>query len=208
MRKIILPTVLSIACSVFLPMGYAAGATAAASQSSTQEAKPVEKLQSSLIAVMKAGKTLSYKARYDKLKTVVRNSFDFPFIARMVLGTGWSKLNEEQQMHFVSALGRLSASSYAKEFNGYSGEHFDFISSRAEPGGGLVRYAFKTGDGKTVNFDYQVIHVDGQWKIANVIVDGVSDLALKRGQYRRLLADRGYSGLMAWINKKIDANAS
>jgi len=202
MMKILLPAAFaafSLVTAVAATPARAAGADAAA--------QPVAKLQDALIATMKAGKSLDYSARYKKLDPVVGRTFDFKFIARLVLGADWSKLSADQQQHFVAELDRLSTSSYAKEFDSYSGEHFDFVSERDVAGGKLVRYAFKTGDGKSINFDYQLHQSDGSWKVANVIVDGVSDLALKRGQYRKLLSDRGYKGLIAWIKKQIDANA-
>lgn len=169
--------------------------------------QPIEQLQSGLIDAMKAGSKQDYHARYQSLDPVVAKAFDFTFIARLVLGPDWGKLSADQQKDFVAALDRLSTSSYAKEFDSYSGEQFTFGSERDVPGGKLERYLFKTGDGKTIHFDYQMHQSGGSWKIANVIVDGVSDLALKRGQYRKLYSDQGYKGLIAWINKQIDQNA-
>lgn len=169
-------------------------------------AQPIEQLQSSLVSVMKAGSKLDYQARYKKLDPVVAKTFDFPFIAELVLGPDWSKLSSTQQQNFVAVLDQLSTSSYAKEFDSYSGQRFDFVSEQDVPGGKLERYVLKSGD-KTIHFDYQMRQSGGDWKIANVIVDGVSDLALKRGQYRKLFSDRGYDGLIAWINKQIAVNA-
>lgn len=187
---------------------FAFGALAqAAASAPPAAAKPVEHLQSTLISAMKAGKSLDYRARYDKLHPVVRQAFDFHFIARMVLGSDWSKLTASQQKRFIDALDKLSTSSYAKEFDSYSGENFAFDSARKLSGGELVRYVFKSGDGKAVHFDYQLLQAGGHWKIANVVVDGVSDLALKRGQYRKLFSERGYKGLIAWIDDQIRKNS-
>lgn len=198
----------------FVAMGLIfslAGSTASAAQAGAGgppgvAAQPVEQLQSSLIASMKAGSKLDFQARYKKLDPVVAKAFDFPFIAHLVLGPDWGKLSNAQQQDFIAALNRLSTSSYAKEFDSYSGQRFDFVSERDVPGGKLERYEFKSGN-KSIRFDYQMRQSDGDWKIANVIVDGVSDLALKRGQYRKLFSDRGYTGLIAWINKQIAVNA-
>lgn len=193
--------------AVFFVVGCVAATAPAMAAAPGPAEQTVDRLQTSLVSVMKAGTHLDYQARYKKLDPVVAKSFDFPFIAQLVLGADWTKLSADQQQKFVAALNRLSTSSYAKEFKSYNGERFDFEVSKDMPGGKLVRYLFKTGDGQTLHFDYQMRQTDGQWKIANVVVDGVSDLALKRGQYRKLLTDRGYEGLIAWINKQIDANA-
>lgn len=191
--------VFSLVLGLFFGMATAHAATPGPA------AQPVERLQSALIASMKAGHKLDYSARYKKLDPIVAKAFDFKFIARIVLGADWNKLDAAQQKQFVATLDKLSTSSYAKEFKSYSGEHFEFVSGRELPGGALERYVFHTGD-KTVHFDYQMRQSDGQWMIANVIVDGVSDLALKRGQYRRLYSARGFKGLLTWLDKQIAAN--
>lgn len=194
--------------AVFIVMGLLFSVTGAAAvvPVANAAAQPIEQLQSSLISSMKAGSKLDYKARYKELDPVVAKAFDFPFIAQLVLGPDWSKLSADQQKDFIAALNQLSTSSYASEFDRYSGQRFDYVSERDVPGGKLERYTFEAG-GKTIHFDYQMRQSGGDWKIANVIVDGVSDLALKRGQYRKLFSDRGYKGLIAWINKQIAVNA-
>ncbi len=203
----ILNMIKSLIPAAFIGMGllFSVAGAAAVTPAANVAAQPVELLQSSLISSMKAGSKLDYKTRYNKLDPVVAKSFDFPFIAQLVLGPDWSKLSADQQKDFIAALNRLSTSSYAHEFDSYSGQSFDFFNERDVPGGKLERYTFNTGD-KTIHFDYQMRQAGGEWKIANVIVDGVSDLALKRGQYRKLFAARGYEGLIAWINKQIAAN--
>jgi hypothetical protein len=37
----------------------------------------------------------------------------------------------------------------------------------------------------------------------NIVVDGVSDLALKRGEYGRLMDEGGFSALMADLDRQI-----
>lgn len=181
--------------------GEQAGGTRAAQ-------KAVVKLQDALIYAMRNGKKLGYKGRYAHLDPVVRKAFDFPFISRIVMGVDWRKLDAPEKHALQEALAKLSVSSFAKEFVGYSGQHFVYDSSRTIGGGVLVRYVFHSGKDR-MNFDYQM-HRDagGHWKIANVIVDGVSDLALKSGQYRALFAKKGYEALIAWIDKQIKANAA
>lgn len=189
------------------PLGAATATPASASAENAAPALPVQRLQNALIAVMKQGKQLGYRGRYDKLEPVVAESFDFPFIGRLVLGPDWDKLSSAQRKGLVDALLKLSVSSYAHEFDSYSGERFKRLAVREDAGSALVRYLFEPASGDPVHFDYQVHKADdGRWKIANVIVDGVSDLALKRGQYRKLFAEQGYDGLIAWIHKQVAQN--
>jgi phospholipid transport system substrate-binding protein len=42
------------------------------------------------------------------------------------------------------------------------------------------------------------------WRIINIIANGVSDLALKRSEYTSVLKREGFDDLIAKINEKID----
>ncbi|HEU0196611.1 MAG TPA: ABC transporter substrate-binding protein [Nevskiaceae bacterium] len=181
-------------------------ATATSAIAGSAAAQPVKRLQAALIVCMRDGKRLGYQGRYRHLDKVVRGAFDFPFISRVVMGTDWAKLDASQQKQLQDALAKLSVSSYAKEFHSYSGERFVADGTRQLGGAELVRFIFHSGHDR-IHFDYQM-HRDaaGQWKIANVIVDGVSDLALKSGQYRALFVKQGYGALIAWIDKQIATN--
>ena len=51
-------------------------------------------------------------------------------------------------------------------------------------------------------FDYVLHEVDGNWRVINVIADGVSDLALRSSQYEQIFKERGFDGLLAWIREQ------
>lgn len=207
-KRILALALVGLSAAIVFPGAHAAQANSPATKVLPKAAQPVSRLQSNLMAVMKAGKKLDYKARYGRLLPIVNSVFDFPLIARMVLGPDWAKLDKPQREQFITLLGRLSASSYAKQFDSYSaGEKFTFRGLRSVGGAQLAQYVFETGNGKIVHFDYEMLANGGRWRIANVIVDGVSDLALKRGQYRQLFAERGYTGLIVWIKGEVAKNA-
>jgi phospholipid transport system substrate-binding protein len=47
-----------------------------------------------------------------------------------------------------------------------------------------------------VSLDYMLEQKDGAWRIINIIADGVSDLALKRAEYQRILASGSIDDLI------------
>ena len=58
-------------------------------------------------------------------------------------------------------------------------------------------------DGGKVSLDY-ILHLAGnEWRIINVIANGVSDLALKRADYTSYLKGKGFDALLAKLNEKI-----
>jgi len=164
----------------------------------------VEKLHSTLLAVMKDGDKIGYHGRYDQLAPVIKSSFDMPFVSRTVLGKYWETFNSEQRSRFVEAFTQLSIATYAANFDSYSGERFKVISEKEVSGGRiLVQTHLIKSDGGKVQLDYLLHRTESEWRVINVIAEGVSDLALKRADYSNFLNNKSLEALIAKLNEKI-----
>jgi phospholipid transport system substrate-binding protein len=168
----------------------------------------VEMFQDQLIGVMKQGKELGFKGRYDKLDVAVKKSHDLPKIARIVVGKQWEELTPEQQTKLEAVFSELSVSAYAHNFKDFAGESFSFVSEEETGRGGVVVHTNLQIPGeKDVKFDYMMKKKDDSWQIINIIADGVSDLALKRSDYTSVLNREGFDALIAKIHEKIESYA-
>ena len=165
----------------------------------------VERFHSTLLAVMKDGEKIGYQGRYGRLESVIKSSFDMPFISRTVLGKYWESLNNEQRSRFVEAFTRLSTATYAANFDSYSGEHFKMIPEKETDGGRiLVQSTLIKSDGGQVQLDYLLHRTGNQWRIVNIIAEGVSDLALKRADYSAFMKSKGFEALLKKLSEKVD----
>ncbi|MBS3964706.1 MAG: ABC transporter substrate-binding protein [Methylomonas sp.] len=188
---------------LFLALSGLAGAVGADELSARQV---VEQFQNQLIDVMKRGKELGFKGRYDALEAAVKNSHDLPKIARIVVGKEWEGFTPEQQARFEEEFSRLSISAYAHNFKEYTGESFNFVSEEETGRGGVVIHSTLSIPGeKDVRFGYMMKKKDEGWRIINIIADGVSDLALKRSEYTSVLSRHGFDGLIAKITERIES---
>ncbi|PXX07540.1 ABC transporter substrate-binding protein [Nitrosomonas ureae] len=181
---------------------------AALSSSDSQKNGPeqaVAYLQSSLLEVMREGEKLDYDGRFKYLQPVIDQTHDIDLIIRTILGTTyWSQLDNVQQDLIVETFRQLSIATYAGRFVQYEGEQFQIIEQRALPRDQvLVRSQLTKSDGGTVNFDYVLHQVAGEWRIVNILFDGVSDLAIKRGEYRAILQRDGFQALIEMLKEKI-----
>jgi phospholipid transport system substrate-binding protein len=168
----------------------------------------VEMFRDQLIGVMKQGKELGFKGRYDKLDVAVKKSHDLPKIARIVVGKQWEELTPEQQTKLEAVFSELSVSAYAHNFKDFAGESFSFVSEEETGRGGVVVHTNLQIPGeKDVKFDYMMKKKDDSWQIINIIADGVSDLALKRSDYTSVLNREGFDALIAKIHEKIESYA-
>lgn len=187
-----------------------ASAIASAAESGVEAAKAVvERLNAALIGVMKEAKQLGYQGRYKRLEPVVREVFQFEAVAQIALGSHWKTLTEEQKAKFVKTLTELSIATYAAQFNSYGGEQFKYESEQSlRPDRLVLRYQMIIPKENPVKFDYMVNQFDDKWKIINIIVDGISDLALKKAQYTSVIDREGFDKLMAKLAQKIADYAS
>ena len=171
----------------------------------TDPAKTVNSLHSSLLKGMQGGDKLGFQGRFKLLAPIVERSLDLDFIAKTALGKLWTKLNREQQQIFISHFHKLSISTYAGWFKEYDGERFKYIDQKTMPRNYvLVRSQLIKSNGDTVSFDYLLRQDKKDWRIINILADGVSDLALKRVEYRSVLGKKGFKVFIDMLKKKIE----
>ena len=164
----------------------------------------VRHFQNTLIAVMKAGKSLRFKGRYGKLMPAVHKSHDVAYIAQLTLGPYWGRLTPAEQQAFVRAFTKLTVATYAAQFRRYSGQAFRRVTSQAVAQGDvLVETELTTHGRKDATIDYLVAPTGGHWEIVNIVANGVSDLALKRAQYTDIIRKKGFPALLTTLRGKV-----
>lgn len=160
-------------------------------------------LQNTLIQAMQQGQEIGYSGRLKLLTPVIEQTHDLAAIIRSVLGTHWAKLDSDQQQAITRVFQANSIATYADRFNQYDGEQFKIIEQTQLPRGRmLVRSQLIRSDGSPVNFDYVMHEAGGSWRIINIVVDGVSDLALKRAEYSAVLQKDGVTALIDMLEQK------
>ncbi len=184
----------------------AAGAWSAAPASAATARDVVSAFQDTLLTAMKEAKTLGIKGRYNKLASPIERSFNLPLMIQVAASSYWQKATPEQVNKLVAAFTRLSVSTYASQFDGYSGESFEIRSELPGPQNTtLVSTRIVKATGAPVEITYVTRQSRGAWRIVDVLVDsGISELARKRSEYRAILQSGGVDGLISTLNAKAD----
>ncbi|SFU27771.1 phospholipid transport system substrate-binding protein [Nitrosomonas eutropha] len=160
-------------------------------------------LQDSLIQAMQQGQKIGYRDRLKLLAPIIQQTHDLAAIIRSVLGTHWVKLAADQQQAITQVFQENSIATYADRFNQYDGEQFKIVEQAQLPRGRiLIRSQLIRTDGNPVNFDYVMNKSSESWRIINIVVDGVSDLALKRAEYSAVLQKNGIAALVDMLEQK------
>jgi phospholipid transport system substrate-binding protein len=169
-----------------------------------QASQVVESLNSALLDVMQNAGALGYRGRYEKLAPVIEATHDIEYIARFSIGNkNWENLSAAERKKFVDSFTEYSIATYASRFNGYSGETFQVTGEQpAKRGQVRVDSLLEIPGEETVDFIYLLLPDSGNLKIVNIIVQGVSDLALKRAEFMSLINDKGIGALLALLAEK------
>lgn len=197
-RHVFVPRTL-ILLAILLP-APAAGGTA-----SDPEAV-VGRFHDGLLAVMKEAESLGVKERYRRLEPPIARAFDLALMIRVASGSHWKKATEDQQDRLLAAFRRMSVGTYASRFDGYSGQSFETVGVRPGPQQTqLVETRIVSPDDQPVGLTYVMKMSGGDWRIADVLLDNnISELAVRRSEYRRVLKKEGPDGLIAVLEALAD----
>ena len=187
----------------FTVLAAALAATPAFAQAADPAAQQIDKLHAALIDVLKRGKALGTKGRYEALQPVIERTFDLPAMTRFAVGTSWSTLPADQQAAVVKAFTHMTVATYAHNFDNYGGEKFqvDKVDTR---GPDKLVHTQLVGSGSPTKLDYRM-RDNGGWKVIDVYYNSaVSSLMGQRSEYSSTLASGSAAALVKKLNAKAD----
>jgi phospholipid transport system substrate-binding protein len=170
----------------------------------------VRGFQAVLLQVMKEAKNLNVQQRYEQLATTVKKSFHFPLMVQIASGEHWNQATGSERRELIIAFRRMSTMTLATLFDGYSGEKFKVIDEKPGPQKTtLVSTKLIKTDKSTIDIAYVTRPFKDGWRIIDVIVDsGISELMVRRSEYRQTLRRAGIPGLIKLLNGKANELAS
>jgi len=141
--------------------------------------------------------------RRKKLEQKIGARFSYEEMSKRALAAQWPKLNDGQRKEFVDLFQRLLSNTYAGKIEGYSGEQVSYLGERLQDGYAEVRT--KVSSGKTeIPLDYRLLQKDGDWRVYDVVVDGISLVSNYRGQFTKIIRSGSYEDLVDKLRSKSD----
>ena len=164
----------------------------------------VARFHDGLLAVMKEADALGVTGRYRRLEPEIERAFHLRLMARVTSGSFWKKAAADRRDGLAAAFTRLSVATYASRFDGYSGQDFETTGDRPGPRATHLVDTRILSPGETpVPLTYVLKRLDGRWGIVDVLLEtGISELAVRRSEYRRVLEKDGVDGLIAVLDAK------
>lgn len=167
----------------------------------------VDSLHSELLGVMKEADSLGYRGRFSRLKPVLDELFDIPFMAKKSVGRHWKAIDDERRARLLATFGRFTVANYAGRFSNYSDQRFETLKVvESTHGTFLVHSQLITPNGENVQLNYRLRPVDDGWRIIDVYLNGtISELALRRSEYSSLIQREGFDALLTALDERISA---
>jgi phospholipid transport system substrate-binding protein len=141
--------------------------------------------------------------RRQRLEQIVGARFDYQEMSRRSLGAPWNTLSDKDKQEFVGLFQTLLTNSYADKIESYSGEGVKYINERTENDYAEVRTKVLTGKVE-IPLDYRLLNKGGDWRVYDVVVDGVSLVNNYRGQFSKILRSSTHADLVDQLRKKSD----
>jgi phospholipid transport system substrate-binding protein len=169
----------------------------------------VQHLADQVIVVLK-DKSLSSDVKRGRIEQLVYAVVDFDTLSRLVLARNWSRFSADEQTRFRDEFKRHLSVTYGKSIDSYKNEEVSILGEQDEARGDkTVKTKILRGGGSDdIAVDYRLREVDGQWKIIDFVVVGVSMVANFRSQFQDLLASKSPSELIALIHEKNEKGES
>ncbi len=142
------------------------------------------------------------RGRHENLKSLIREGFHLETIGRFVLGRYWREAGPEQRAEFQDLFAEHLLNSYARQLDSYRTETLHVGEGR--PVGRrdvLVETAIETDDGP-LKAGWRVRAIDGQPKIVDVVIDGMSLTLTQRQEIGAVATKLGVDGLLGAMRDK------
>jgi phospholipid transport system substrate-binding protein len=142
-------------------------------------------------------------AKKTKIRSITEKMFDYTELSRRTLGQNWKKFNNEQQKEFTDLYKSILEDAYADKIMTYTDEKVVFnkenmLSEKTYE----IQTTIVTKKADIPIF-YRVIQKEGEWRVYDVVIEGVSLVNNYRTQFREILASKSPDGLLDVLRKKV-----
>ena len=141
---------------------------------------------------------LSLEQRERVFGDFLRSGFDLGLIGRFVLGKYWRQTNDEQKADYIDAFSSFIIKTYARRLGGFSGQTFTITGSvvTGQKKDVMVKTRIDRPSGPPIEAAWRVREINGQNKIIDVVVEGVSMAVTQRQEFAAVVGRDGVEGLV------------
>lgn len=135
---------------------------------------------------------LSKAQRKQEFRQLLKSSFDIKTIGRFSLGRYWKVATPAQQKEYLGLFEEMIIDVYSQRFDEYQGQSVNVVDSKEEGNGDFFVFTeIVPENGPKFKVTWRVRFRDGQYKIVDVIVEGVSMALTQRSDFSSVIQRGG-----------------
>ncbi|WP_047532494.1 MlaC/ttg2D family ABC transporter substrate-binding protein [Methylotenera sp. N17] len=167
----------------------------------------VKRTADDVLAVVKSDKDIQ-AGNQDKIFKLAEEkilpNFNFEKVSRLVLGKNWTKATPEQQAAFQNEFKTLLLRTYATALSKYKNQVIEYKPLRLPEGStsATVKTSIVQQGGQPIAVDYALEKKADDWKVFDIVIEGVSLVTNYRSQFAQEIRQNGLDSLIKKLAEK------
>ena len=170
--------------------------------------EPQEKVKVTVdeVVALLTNPTLQPSERRTKIRHAVLQRFGFEEMAQRTLAQHWRTLTPPQRHEFVELFTDLLEGSYVNRMLNANpkSQSVRYVKETIEQDQAAVHTEIGNARDAPVTVEYRLLHKEGDWKVYDIIIEGVSLVNNYRTQFNTIITKDSYAGLVKQMRLKRD----
>jgi phospholipid transport system substrate-binding protein len=143
------------------------------------------------------------KVKEQKIEAAADKLFDFVELSKRTLGLGWNKFSQEQRREFVTLFRSILKDAYINRITAYKNEQVNFTKEIPLSEGAAEVQSIVIYSNGQIPINYRVIKEGDDWRVYDVVIEGVSLVANYRTQFRQILGNNPPEKVLETLRNKV-----
>jgi phospholipid transport system substrate-binding protein len=172
-------------------------------------ASPLETIQTQVNRALEVLRDPALKAdsakgvKEKKIWVIVDGVFNYNELSKRTLAQHWKRFSPGQQGEFIRLFGKLLGSVYMERIIAYKDEKVVFGKVRQLSDKIVEVQSEVVRSSQSIPIHYRMILENGEWKVYDVVIEGVSLVQNYRSQFREILTNKSPEDLLKILREKV-----
>jgi len=143
------------------------------------------------------------QARRAALRKIIDERFNYRQMVMRSLAKNWDALSDQERQEFTALFKSLLENSYANKLESYRDEQINYLGEVVKGEYALVKTEV-VRKSTTIGVDYKLIQENGNWRVYDFVIEGVSMIRNYRSQFTKIIRRDSYEALVQKLTDKIN----
>jgi len=144
-----------------------------------------------------------HQARRAALRKTIDERFNYRQMVMRSLAKNWDARSDQERQEFIALFKSLLENSYANKLEAYRDEKINYLDEIIKGDYALIKTEVVRRS-STIGVDYKLIQENGNWKVYDFVIEGVSMIRNYRSQFTKIIRKDSYEILVQKLTDKIN----